>query len=123
MLQLHDDHVRWLLSECARAQEEKKRVLIITHHSPCKLLGTTPEENYEWESKNGICGTGLVPQVFSKEKTPAVDLMVFGHTHWSCSFEAGGIGIAANQVGYPHDKLFKNFPTYVEYNKKRVYGI
>lgn len=122
MVALHEEHVHWLLQESEKAQKENKNVLVITHHAPCKLLGCTPVENYEWETKNGICGTDLIPRVFSKATTPAISLMVFGHTHWSCSFEAGGIGIAANQVGYPND-IFKTIPNRVEYDKKRVYGL
>jgi len=102
----HCQDVTWLKKELKRAQKDRVKAIVFTHHAPLQK-GTS---NPQFEKRKG-------PALYVNEafRTDLSDLLIryqphawaFGHTHWHCFFthEDSGTLIASHPVGYPKENV------------------
>ncbi|CAK4032215.1 ser Thr phosphatase [Lecanosticta acicola] len=96
----HLEDVAWLNKEVAEisSNEPGRRILILTHHSPCV---DTRANNPKYQTSE--VSSGFVTDLSAEEcwQNRSVALWAFGHTHFNCDFcEEGGKRVVANQRGY-----------------------
>ncbi|KAJ6035792.1 calcineurin-like phosphoesterase [Penicillium herquei] len=98
----HDSDLAWLLSEIRLIREQnektedksqKRSILVATHHAPLMRKTSSPQHAHNpWTV---AFGTDILPQIPDRIKT-----WVFGHTHFTTDFKAGGVRVVSNQRGY-----------------------
>ncbi|KAK7463436.1 hypothetical protein VKT23_006788 [Stygiomarasmius scandens] len=95
---LHRGDLDWLnntVSSIAK-DEPHRKVVIFTHHAPTKDGTGNPKFN------DGPTNSAFATELSSEPcwDSKVVKTWAFGHTHWCCNFEKGGIMVFANQRGY-----------------------
>ncbi|KXG49723.1 uncharacterized protein PGRI_056910 [Penicillium griseofulvum] len=89
----HDSDLTWLKSEIRARNDEKRTILVVTHHAPSLQRTSSPVH-----AKNGwrfAFGSDLLSLSWGGVRT-----WVFGHTHYTTEFRKGGITVVSNQRGY-----------------------
>lgn len=100
---LHEKAVLFLYDEIKKCEEEKKDVIILTHHAPLKNGTSSPL--YEKSVSNYAYATELTG--LFKEN---VKLACFGHTHHNCDFKFRNTRVVSNPRGYnSDDECFKKY--------------
>lgn len=97
----HARDVQWLQSEIQSISRENpnQRILVITHHAPSYLNTSDPAHlNNAWSS--AFCTDLIESQLPSWPGSSSVKSWVFGHTHWTITFQFGKTILASNQRGY-----------------------
>lgn len=96
---LHNDHLNWLEKQITylREQNDKLKILVITHHAP--LSRHTSAEQYEGTLENKAFVNELDELVLK------TDGWIFGHTHHKTIINFNGIYVMSNPVGYRFEKL------------------
>ena len=93
----HAQDAKWLEQQCAeiRANESRRRIIILTHHAPT-FQGTIAPER-----KDSPIASGFATEM-TKNPCWASPVVAwgFGHTHFNCDFILGGIRVVCNQRGY-----------------------
>jgi hypothetical protein len=98
---LHRQHVQYLEQQCQHAAEDKKRVVVFTHHAPF-VDGLVPRVGMGRTMLLGGClGTDL-SNTFNTKLFPHLVAWCYGHTHLSKRTTISGVRVASNQWGYPH---------------------
>ncbi|KAK0646876.1 Ser/Thr protein phosphatase superfamily [Cercophora newfieldiana] len=94
----HRRHVHWLNSEVQKAEEEGRKVMTLTHHSPT-LDDRAVEEMHRNDVLLSAFSTDLSAELCWT--STAVKLWAFGHTHYNCDFlDEFGERVVTNQKGY-----------------------
>lgn len=94
----HLESVRFLEEEVRRADEDGKRLVIVTHHAP-SFRGTCREEHRGSPFSSAYC-TALDGMMH-----PPIVAWVYGHTHHSNDIVVGGgVRLISNQRGLPFEK-------------------
>jgi len=102
---LHEASRNWLEGEMARIREregERAKILIVTHHAP-HPHGTAKQHR-----------GGRLSPAFASDMTVEIETWhpvawIFGHTHYSCQLEIGGVPVVSAQRGYLPDPGAKEF--------------
>lgn len=87
------DHKEWLTNKFIELKEEKRPIVVITHHAPLSL--GTSNKIYESRPTNHGFSTDL------KELVGCANLWIFGHTHHSCTLFQDKTVVTSNCSGYP----------------------
>jgi predicted phosphodiesterase len=82
-------------SQNHQSKPNKRSILIITHHAPCK--DGTSEPRFASNPWNSAFATDLLT---GSHEWQDVKLWIFGHTHYSTEFIKDGIRVLSNQRGY-----------------------
>ncbi|EZF30666.1 hypothetical protein H109_06955 [Trichophyton interdigitale MR816] len=95
----HDADLAWLNAQVREIEQREphRRIAIFSHHAPSldpravdpKYAGSSVTSGFATELRDQPCWT-----------SPAVTTWAFGHTHYNCDFELGGVRVIANQKGY-----------------------
>lgn len=96
--QLHQTDLAWLnaIISSIATEEPQREIVVFTHHAPTIQGSSDPK--YEGHPTNSAFATELTRE--SCWTSGKVKLWAFGHTHWSCDFERGGVRVYSNQRGY-----------------------
>lgn len=90
-LELHVEHLKWLIDECAR--DHNPRTAIVTHHLPSRMC-----IHPKWQ------GSKLNPAFASDVLHHFQDFMpalwFYGHSHDAMEVTIGGVRMLSNQLGY-----------------------
>ncbi|KYG41992.1 hypothetical protein M433DRAFT_74725 [Acidomyces richmondensis BFW] len=96
----HQQDLEWLQAQTNIAQgqgQTKKRrparIIAVTHHAPC-IKGTSDPGH-----AHSTCSSAFATDVLNHFRG-ALNIWVFGHTHYSTDFMQNGIRVIANQRGY-----------------------
>lgn len=96
----HESDLAWLNAQVSKIvkQEPRRRIVILTHHSPSVDPRSTDPKHKHSEVTSAFA-TDL-----SREEcwmAPAVKTWAFGHTHYSCEFrDEHGKAVLSNPKGY-----------------------
>ncbi|EFQ96981.1 Ser/Thr protein phosphatase superfamily protein [Nannizzia gypsea CBS 118893] len=95
----HDADLAWLNAQVRdiEQREPHRRIAIFSHHAPSldpravdpKYAGSSVTSGFATDLRDQPCWT-----------SSAVTAWAFGHTHYNCDFELGGVRVIANQKGY-----------------------
>ncbi|EEQ30038.1 hypothetical protein McanMca71_000369 [Microsporum canis] len=95
----HRADLAWLNAQVRQIEqrEPRRRIAIFTHHAPSldpravdpRYAGSAVTSGFATDLRDQPCWT-----------SPAVTAWAFGHTHYNCDFELGGVRVIANQKGY-----------------------
>jgi len=98
----HVSDITWLRDQVAAIQQEKeaslkenkRKILVVTHHAPSVIETARPEQvGNAWSS-------AFATDVLGGEIWESVKVWVFGHTHFTTDFKKSGIRVVSNQRGY-----------------------
>ncbi|KAH6662844.1 ser/Thr protein phosphatase-like protein superfamily, partial [Halenospora varia] len=99
----HESDLTWLRTQIeeirkeneeVKTSEERKQILVVTHHAPSMQETARPEQvNNPWSS-------AFATDILKEGEWENVKLWVFGHTHFSTEFEKFGVKVVSNQRGY-----------------------
>lgn len=103
---LHEDEAAWLRQQVAAIRQERvpdsqrRTVVIVTHHAP--TMDGTSNPKHAANPWTSAFSTELIlaPEAVQCGAWQGVSTWVFGHTHYTNSFECAGIRVVANQRGY-----------------------
>lgn len=96
-VETHRAHLAWLNAEVKKAEEEGRKVAILTHHSPT-VDNRAVEERYRNDVVLSAYSTDLSLEPCWTSQ--AVKLWAFGHTHYNCDFvDQHGKRVFTNQKG------------------------
>lgn len=102
----HAKDVSWLRdqitsirqSETSSTNQARKKIVVITHHAPCRSGVSKPEhENNPWSD---AFATDLLLGTPKDNPLLDCDWWLFGHTHYSAYFQVGDVKVFSNQRGY-----------------------
>ncbi|EAU92485.1 Ser/Thr protein phosphatase superfamily protein [Coprinopsis cinerea okayama7 len=93
----HEQDREWLRNtiESIRKEEGHRRIVVFTHHAP--TIEGTGDPKFLGGPTNSAFATELTKEEWWG---PPISLWAFGHTHFSCDFERGGVRVVSNQRGY-----------------------
>lgn len=89
----HRIDVAFLQKEIAKALEDKKDLVVITHHAP--YTQGTSHPNHDNSPLSSVFATDISHLM----SDPPIKVWVYGHTHYSANFFRNGVNIVANQRG------------------------
>jgi len=92
----HFNDVRFIKNEIARANNDGKRLVVITHHAPYRRGTSRPEHN-------GSTLSSAFATDLSKHFEQPVCCWMYGHTHHSNMQVVNGVLLASNQRGYNNE--------------------
>lgn len=108
--ELHDEDVIWIAEQILNARNNKKELIVVTHHAP--LTTNTSDPKYAVNCLNNAFATDLMELLCYPIK-----LWVYGHTHYNNMQKIGSLILTCNQRGYTDcpdqsanfnpDKVFK----------------
>jgi hypothetical protein len=107
----HASDLAWLQSQLTaiskeeQQQGDKRKVLVMTHHSPSIAVEAGDPKHRDSNISSGFA-SDLVPG--TEELDDGVDVWVFGHTHFNCDFMVREMRVCTNQRGYSF-KLAEGF--------------
>lgn len=90
-LELHEEHLNWLLTACA--QDYNPRTIIITHHLPTRAC-----IHPRWERSS--LNPAFASEVLHRFQDFMPALWVYGHSHDEMDLTIGGTRLLSNQLGY-----------------------
>ncbi|KZT53610.1 hypothetical protein CALCODRAFT_457799 [Calocera cornea HHB12733] len=98
---VHRADLAWLQQSIAalRTQEPHRQIVVFTHHAPTFAGAQDPKFD------GGFAGSVFSTELTGEEwwAAPPLSMWCFGHTHWTCDFDRGGVRVVSNQRGYPSD--------------------
>ncbi len=102
--QQHEYDVSFIKREVKKAENDHKRLIIITHHAPYLHNVQSPI----YEHNNTLFSAFLVDMSFLFE-SPVIHTWVFGHTHYSSRQHIGNVQLLSNQRGYLDEEFETRF--------------
>lgn len=102
----HAKDVAWLRNEITKIRETEKaapsasrrKVVVVTHHAPCRSKTSRPE--HEQNPWSDAFATDLLIAGQTDNPLMECDWWLFGHTHYSTYFQVGQVNVFSNQRGY-----------------------
>ena len=114
-VKLHQEDVNWLNEMVLKIakEEPERKIMILTHHAPT-IHGTSHPKLYGHPTNSAFATELLEEGEYSWKTSGNVEVWAFGHTHWCCEFDRGGIRVFSNQRGNGEGKEgFDNVSTLV----------
>ncbi|KAF3938716.1 hypothetical protein ABW19_dt0209806 [Dactylella cylindrospora] len=102
----HSIDIAWLRDSIEEIVETEpdRRIIVATHHAPSFKKTSAPQ--HEDSALNSAFCTGILEggQWRGWKGKDMVKAWVFGHTHWCCDLNIGGVRVVSNQRGYWFEK-------------------
>lgn len=94
-------NVKWLEKEINEAQENNKKIIVLTHHAPLIEKTSAPEYEIPDRELNYAFSSDLSYLI----KEP-IEVWIFGHTHWTCEFTYNNVKVVSNGIGYMNERNY-----------------
>ncbi|KZT53609.1 hypothetical protein CALCODRAFT_519956 [Calocera cornea HHB12733] len=96
----HVADLEWLVRHIGYARKEhpQRKIIVFTHNTP--TYNGTSNPKYEGSLSGSAFSTELANKRWWR---PPIVLWGFGHTHYSCDLNIGGVRLVSNQKGYFRD--------------------
>ena len=96
----HTEDLDWLRAQIQEIHDNEphRSVVIATHRAPVTKGASDPK--YEGNPWSSAFSTDIIPELKTLPASKAIQIWIYGHTHWCSDFYAGNIHVMSNQRGY-----------------------